>query len=51
MTGWKGKTQLLITPDENLSKIIGSKPLIPSQITKNLWIYMKKNCKSEKVKL
>jgi hypothetical protein len=61
--GWKGKTQLKqlkITPDENLAKIVGDKPLSTSQLINKLWIYMAGqkvdgkriggNCKIEKIK-
>lgn len=32
-----------IQPDELLSVIVGSKPLPRSQMTKKLWVYIKKN--------
>ena len=32
-----------VQPDEVLSPIVGSKPLPRSQMTKNLWDYIKKN--------
>lgn len=31
-----------IRPDENLAKIIGNKPVSPAQMTKKVWIYIKK---------
>lgn len=38
-----GKFNMTIEPDENLGKIIGNKPQSPSEMIKNLWIYIKKN--------
>lgn len=32
-----------IIPDENLAKIIGSKPVTPAEMTKKIWAYIKKN--------
>ncbi len=32
-----------IQPDEALAAVVGSKPLPRTQVTKNLWIYIKKN--------
>ncbi|MFH1473730.1 MAG: SWIB/MDM2 domain-containing protein [Candidatus Aenigmatarchaeota archaeon] len=32
----------MIKPDENFAKIVGSKPLSPSQMTKQVWVYIKK---------
>jgi chromatin remodeling complex protein RSC6 len=49
--GWRGKTQLQIIPDENLAKIIGSKPTLSSTMIHNLWVYIKAHCKIEKIKL
>lgn len=31
-----------IMPDENLSKVIGSKAVSPSEMTKKLWTYIKR---------
>lgn len=31
-----------IKPDANLAKIIGNKPLAPSEMTKKLWQYVKR---------
>ena len=31
-----------IHPDVHLGKIIGSKPVAPSEMTKKLWVYIKK---------
>lgn len=31
-----------IKPDENLAKIIGNKPVSPSEMTKKLWTYIKR---------
>ncbi len=30
-------------PDESLSSVVGSKPMPRTQVTKNLWLYIKKN--------
>ncbi len=30
-----------IKPDENLAKVIGNKPVSPSEMTKKLWAYIK----------
>ena len=32
-----------ITPDANMAKIMGSKPVAPSEMTKKMWAYIKKN--------
>ncbi len=32
----------MIKPDANFAKIVGSKPLSPSQMTKNIWAYIKR---------
>jgi chromatin remodeling complex protein RSC6 len=31
-----------IRPDENLAKIIGNKPVSPAQMTKKVWVYIKR---------
>ena len=31
-----------IKPDENFAKIIGSKPVTPSEMTKKIWQYIKR---------
>jgi len=31
-----------IKPDENFAKIIGNKPVTPSEMTKKIWQYIKK---------
>jgi upstream activation factor subunit UAF30 len=31
-----------IKPDENMAKIIGNKPVSPSEMTKKIWAYIKK---------
>ena len=49
--GWKGRTMVQITPDENLAKIVGDKPLKSHEMIKELWVYIRKNCKTEKVKV
>ena len=38
-----GKINLTIVPDENLAKIIGNKPQPPTDMVRNLWIYIKKH--------
>jgi len=50
-SGWRGRTMVQITPDENLSKIVGSEPLKSHELIRELWKYIKKNCKTEKVKV
>jgi upstream activation factor subunit UAF30 len=32
-----------VTPDEKLAKIVGDKPLPRTELTKKLWVYIKKN--------
>jgi chromatin remodeling complex protein RSC6 len=32
-----------VTPDENLAKVVGDKPLPRTELTKKLWVYIKKN--------
>ena len=32
-----------VTPDAALSEIVGSKPLPRTELTKKLWVYIKKN--------
>lgn len=32
-----------IKPDANMAKMIGSKPVAPSEMTKKMWAYIKKN--------
>ena len=32
-----------VTPDEALAAIVGSKPLPRTELTKKLWVYIKKN--------
>lgn len=32
-----------IVPDENFAKIVGSKPLTPSEMTKAVWAYIKEH--------
>ena len=32
----------MIKPDANMAKIIGNKPVSPSQMTKKIWAYIKK---------
>ena len=32
-----------VTPDDKLAKVVGSKPLPRSELTKKLWDYIKKN--------
>jgi chromatin remodeling complex protein RSC6 len=32
-----------VTPDEMLAKVIGDKPLPRTELTKKLWVYIKKN--------
>ncbi|RKX33622.1 MAG: hypothetical protein DRP71_09830 [Verrucomicrobia bacterium] len=32
-----------VTPDEALAAVVGSKPLPRTELTKKLWVYIKKN--------
>jgi chromatin remodeling complex protein RSC6 len=32
-----------VTPDESLAKVVGEKPLPRTELTKKLWVYIKKN--------
>jgi hypothetical protein len=32
-----------VTPDESLAKVVGDKPLPRTELTKKLWVYIKKN--------
>jgi upstream activation factor subunit UAF30 len=32
-----------VTPDEALAKVVGEKPLPRTELTKKLWVYIKKN--------
>jgi len=32
-----------VTPDEMLAKVVGDKPLPRTELTKKLWVYIKKN--------
>jgi chromatin remodeling complex protein RSC6 len=32
-----------VTPDEKLAKVVGDKPLPRTELTKKLWVYIKKN--------
>jgi chromatin remodeling complex protein RSC6 len=32
-----------VTPDEKLAKVVGEKPLPRTELTKKLWVYIKKN--------
>lgn len=44
----RGKINLTICPDENLGKIIGNEPQAPTEMIRNLWIYIKKHNLSKK---
>jgi chromatin remodeling complex protein RSC6 len=32
-----------VTPDETLAKVVGDKPLPRTELTKQLWVYIRKN--------
>jgi chromatin remodeling complex protein RSC6 len=32
-----------VTPDDTLAKVVGEKPLPRTELTKKLWVYIKKN--------
>ena len=32
-----------VTPDEKLAKVVGEKPLPRTELTKKLWVYIRKN--------
>jgi len=32
-----------VTPDEKLAKVVGDKPLARTELTKQLWVYIRKN--------
>src|ERR1035438_2887925 len=32
-----------VTPDESLAKVVGDKPLPRTELTKKLWVYIRKN--------
>ena len=32
-----------VTPDDKLAQVVGSKPLPRTELTKKLWVYIKKN--------
>lgn len=39
----RGKINCKIYPDENLEKIIGKEPVVPTEMIKRLWNYIKKH--------
>ena len=39
-----------VTPDAKLAEIVGSKPLPRTELTKKLWVYIKKNGLQDKKK-
>lgn len=48
---FRGKTMFFVIPDERLAAIVGKDAVSTPTLVKNLWKYIRANCKTEKRKI